>query len=386
MGEPRCDPCGEPHHLASPERRAFLTTLGGGLLAVLALQAGAARGSAGPLYVGCGLDEAGGHVAAGFDARARRLFEVALPDRGHDVAFHPSRPECVVFARRAGTFAVVIDLKRGVAIRRLDAAPGRHFYGHGVFSSDGRTLFTTENEIESARGLIGIRDASDGYREIGTYHSGGIGPHDVILMPDGATLAIANGGIRTHPDTGRAKLNLETMNPSLAYVGLTDGELMEAFHLAPGLHQNSIRHLARDARGRVGVALQYEGAKGARVPLVGIHEGGALRLFEPPAAIERRMRHYAGSIAFDAGGGILAVSHPRGSLVTFWDAGSGALIRHVELADGCGVAADPLPGRFVLTGGFGDVQAIDVGSGEVTPLEVQGAVTAWDNHLARHLG
>ena len=342
-----------------------------------------ARGSAGPLYVGCRADDDERYFATGFRADGRWSSTLPLPGRGHGAAFRPAPAQCVVFARRPGTFAVVIDLERGEAVRRIDAAAGRHFYGHGAFAPDGRHLFTSENDFAAGRGVIGIRDADDGYRQIGEFASHGIGPHEVALMPDGATLVAANGGIRTHPDNDRAMLNLDTMQPSLAYLDLASGRLQDAFGLAPDLHRLSIRHLAVNRDGVVAVAMQYEGSKRDRVPLVGVHAGGAIRLLDAPPAIERRMRHYAGSIAFDQSGRLLAVSCPRGNLITFWDAETGRLIDHVEVADGCGVAPADAPGAFVITGGRGDV----VGS---IPCWATGrrwrspgrAGTAWDNHLA----
>ena len=45
--------------------------------------------------------------------------------------------------------------------------------------------------------------------------SGGIGPHEILRLPGARLLAIANGGIHTRPDTGREKLNLDTMRPNL---------------------------------------------------------------------------------------------------------------------------------------------------------------------------
>ncbi len=70
-------------------------------------------------------------------------FSLPLPARGHAAAAHPSRAQAVAFARRPGTFAVVIDCAAGAEIARLKAPEGRHFYGHGVFSADGSQLFTT---------------------------------------------------------------------------------------------------------------------------------------------------------------------------------------------------------------------------------------------------
>ena len=207
---------------------------------------------------------------------------------------------------------MVIDIDRGEALRRIDAAAGRHFYGHGAFSPDGRYLFTTENDFQTGRGMVGIRDAEDGYRQIGEFASEGIGPHELVLMPDGGTLAVANGGIRTHPDNDRAMLNLDTMQPSLAYLDLASGRLRDMFGLAPRLHRLSIRHLAVNPDGAVALAMQYEGSKRDRVPLVGVHEGGDIRLLEAPPAIERRMRHYAGSVAFDRGGRLARGLLPAG--------------------------------------------------------------------------
>jgi uncharacterized protein len=362
-------------------RRAFLSSVAGGLLVALGFRAAAARGSAGPLYVGCRADDAERYFTTGFGADGHVVFDVPLPGRGHGAAFRPRVPHRVVFARRPGTFAVVIDIDRGEALRRIDATSGRHFYGHGAFSPDGRYLFTTENDFEAGRGMVGIRDAEDGYQQIGEFASQGIGPHELVLMPDGGTLAVANGGIRTHPDNDRAILNLDTMQPSLAYLDLASGRLQDAFGLAPRLHQLSIRHLTVNADGLVAMAMQYEGSKRDRVPLVGVHDGGDIQLMEAPPAIERRMRHYAGSIAFDRGGRLLAVSSPRGNLITFWDARTGCLIDQAEIADGCGVAPAEAPDAFVITGGRGDVVTIKAGQGGRAPINVAGQ-TAWDNHLA----
>jgi uncharacterized protein len=315
-------------------------------------------------------DEAERYFTTGFAADGRVVFDIPLPGRGHGAAFRPAPAHCIVFARRPGTFAVVIDLDQGEALRRIDAGAGRHFYGHGVFSPDGRYLFTSENDFEAGRGMVGIRDAEDGYRQIGEFASQGIGPHELVLMPDGATLAVANGGIRTHPDNDRAILNLDTMQPSLAYLDLASGRLRDAFGLAARLHRLSIRHLAVNRYGLVAVAMQYEGSRRDRVPLVGLHDGGVLRLLDAPPGIERRMRQYAGSIAFDDGGRLLAVSCPRGNLITFWDAEAGRLVDHMEVADGCGVAPSDAPGEFVITGGRGEVLRVAPGHDDRTPVVV----------------
>jgi hypothetical protein len=281
-----------------------------------------------------------------------------------------------VFSGGHAIDAAVIDADLLRSLHEIDAIEANVATGYHAI------LFTSENDFDVGCGVIGVRDANDGYRQIGEFASHGVGPHEVVLMPDGATLVVANGGIRTHPDNERAKLNLDTMQPSLAYIELASGRLRDAFGLAQRLHRLSIRHLAVNRDGLVAAAMQYEGGKRDRVPLVGLHAGGQIRLLDAPPAIERDMRQYAGSVAFDLGGQLLAVSCPRGNLITFWDARTGGLIDRVEVGDGCGVAPAHKPGAFVITGGRGDVLRVEPGRGEATPLVLAGlTASAWDNHL-----
>jgi hypothetical protein len=363
-------------------RRSFMLGAAGSLLVGLGLRAAAARGGPGPLYVACRVDEDGRYLTTGFRADGERLFDLPLPGRGHDLALRPDSPECVVFARRPGTFAVVIDVDRGVVVRRIDAAAGRHFYGHGSFTPDGRHLLSSENDYASGQGVVGVRDASDGYRQVGELPAHGIGPHEVVLMPDGRTLAVANGGVRTHPDHDRAKLNLDSMRPSLTYVEIASGRQQGTVQPPARLHQLGIRHAAVNARGLVAVAMQYEGSKRDRVPLVGLHDGDGLRFLEAPEKTQRRMRHYTGAIAFDRSGELLAVSSPRGDLFTFWDAALGTLIDQLTVADGCGLCAADAPGAFLVTGGGGEVVRVEPRSGARQPLTVAGTRgMPWDNHV-----
>jgi uncharacterized protein len=362
--------------------RRHLLLGSGALVAGLALRAGRARGAEGALFVSCRIDAETGHHLTGIDGNGRVRFDLPLPERGHGVAFRPGADEGLVFARRPGTFAVAFDPVAGVALRRIDAAAGRHFYGHGAFSPDGRYLFTAENDYEAGRGVLGVRDATDGYRQIGELASFGVGPHELLLMPDGATLVVANGGIRTHPERDRAKLNLDSMTPSLAYLDLADGRLRGDYRLPEERHQLSIRHIAVLGSGGVAIAMQYEGDIRDRVPLVGIHEGDRIRLLEAPAEVQAQMRQYGGSVAVDRGGGLIAVSAPRGNLITFWDAAAGAYLTSTMVADGCGVAPTEQPGAFLITSGQGQVMRFEPKSGRRTMLEPAGLPdSGWDNHL-----
>ena len=218
-------------------------------------------------------DDRGTYSAALFSLDGGDVRAVELPERGHDIALRPGSGEWVAFARRPGRFGVAVPTDGRQPIW-FHSKPDRHFFGHGVYSADGKLLYTTENDYQNAQGIIGVRDATDGYRQIGEFPARGMEPHDVALLADGRTMVIANGGIKTHPDSGADELNLPDMKPSLVYVDLATGDLVEEQILAPELHQLSIRHLALAAGDTVVFGCQYRGPEADAPPLLGFHRRG----------------------------------------------------------------------------------------------------------------
>jgi len=317
------------------------------------------------------------------DAHGQDLRTVALPDRGHSFAIDAARGRAVAFGRQPGFFALAFGLETGAA-EPLPLPEGRHFFGHGTFSADGALLYATENAYEEGHAVVGVYDASRGgrWRRIGEFDCAGIGAHEVVLMPDRRTLCVANGGILTHPDYGKRELNLDTMAPSLAYVDVRDGRVLETAALEPALHQLSIRHLALDAGGAVWFGCQYSGPAQDRPPLVGCHRrGSAPRLYAGPDDVLAGLRNYVGSVAADAGGRVIATSSPVGGLVAYWDSASGRCLGTTPIADGCGIAAAG-PGRFLVSDGHGAISETMTAG---VPRQVRGASStlAWDNHLRR---
>ncbi|WP_420558731.1 DUF1513 domain-containing protein [Roseovarius sp.] len=315
-----------------------------------------------------------GHFALyGLTDAAEVAFRIPLPARGHAGAGHPHRAEAVAFARRPGSFALVIDCARGDVVHRLTPPEARQFNGHGVFAEGGALLFTSEQASDTSQGYIGIWDANAEYHRIGEFPTGGTGPHDLRLMPDGATLVVANGGIATDP-TDRTKLNVDTMRPNLSYLSL-GGAVLEQVALSDDLHQNSIRHLAIRADGLVGFAMQWEGLPDSATPLLGLHRRGSTPvLASAPLADELAMQGYAGSIAFRGDGQEIAITSPRGGrLHRFTDDGDfrGALSR----ADICGLATRGA--GYLASDGLGGL----IGIGADGPRALDRIDCAWDNHI-----
>ncbi|MFO1202832.1 MAG: DUF1513 domain-containing protein [Tabrizicola sp.] len=303
----------------------------------------------------------------GLDAHGASLFQIPLPGRGHAAAAHPVRAEAVAFARRPGTFALVIDCATGSVRHRLSPPEGMQFNGHGAYSADGAFLMTSEVVAEGSEGRIGLWDTRS-YTRLADWPSHGIGPHEIKRLADGR-LAVANGGIQTDP-VDRTKLNIPDMRPNLTLLS-EDGALLDQVDL-PDLHQNSIRHLALQGD-TIAFAMQWEGDPTVPVPQLGLWTPGQAPILCPPKEAEAfTMKGYAGSIAATADR--ILITSPKGGAAMIFAADGSPVATHLR-ADLCGAAT--VAGGFVVTDGGGAVWAAD--DAGLAPLASN--PTQWDNHL-----
>ena len=333
------------------QRRAFLKAAGAGFAASLLPQSAEALARTDRVFATATQESPGRYGARVLSETGKLIANVDLPVRGHDVTYSPQAGRAVVFARRPGTFAVVFDPTGQAAPHTIASVEGRHFFGHGVFSPDGMLLYATENDFENSHGVLGIYDVAGGYKRIGEFQTYGIGPHEVILLPDGKTFAIANGGIETHPDYGRAELNLESMDPSLSFVDARDGHLVGQLRLASDLHMLSIRHMVVDAAGRIWFGCQFRGREGMP-QLVGYATlDGDIRLIALPETALASLGGYVGGLAVSGDLETVAVSSPVGGTIICIDASSATPISATVLQSTCGVATDAT--GFIATNGLG---------------------------------
>ncbi|WDR04137.1 DUF1513 domain-containing protein [Devosia algicola] len=358
------------------QRRAFLRAAGVGFVASL-LPAQTEALERADMVVASAIRTGTGHYGAALvSERGEVVSKLVLPDRGHDIVFAPDGGRGVVFARQPGTFAVVFDPAGNAAPLTLTSAAGRHFYGHGVFSPDGRLLYATESDFEAAKGVIGVYDGTSNYRRIGEFPTYGTGPHELLLMGDGKTLVIANGGIETHPDYGRAELNLESMDPSIVFVDTESGSLIGQVRLDAGLRQLSIRHMAIDGRQRVWFGCQYKGDQTDQPQLIGYATlDGVIELVELPGDLLSDLRNYIGSVAVSTDGGMIGISSPVGNLAVTIDAASRKPAVIKSIRNGCGLA--PQGTGFVASSGNGELLGL-AGS----KVADQTFDFGFDNHLA----
>jgi len=326
-------------------------------------------------FVSAHSDTKGQYFIAGVDAQGKKKFSLQVDKRGHGMAVNPASAHRAVYvSRRPGVELHQVNLANGQLISRMQAGADRHFVGHAYFSADGRYLFTPENHYQKGEGSISIRDGQS-LKVLDEMPSYGIGPHELHLLNGGKILVVANGGILTHPSQPRKKLNLDSMQSSLAYIDTQTGKLLSDYYLPD--QQQSIRHLDVGSDDTVVMGVQYQGLPNKSVPLIYRHMGE--QQLQPMLDYGwRGLKQYTGSVTFAGAGSLCVVSSPRAHKLTVWDISQQQLLKEYDLYDVCGVAWDK--SRFIVTTGAGFVYQLALPSLELSVLNKELGVK-WDNHL-----
>ncbi|AVR69549.1 MULTISPECIES: DUF1513 domain-containing protein [Pseudomonas aeruginosa group] len=331
-----------------------------------------------PLVLSARDDAEGQHYAVGYRLDGKRQFATRVAQRCHDIVQHPSLPLALFVARRPGTESYLIDLRDGRLLQTLVSQENRHFYGHGVFHQGGEWLYATENDTtDPGRGVLGVyRFDGERLQHSGEISTHGLGPHQVSWMPDGETLVVANGGIRTEAES-RVEMNLDAMEPSLVLMR-RDGSLLSRETLPQQM--NSVRHLAIGRDGTIVAGQQFMGDAHEHADLLAIKRpGGPFEAF--PVAEEQRlaMAQYTASVAIHDELRLVALTAPRGNRFFIWDLDSGAVRLDAPLPDCAGVGA--VRNGFVVTSGQGRCRFYDCQGERIAaqPLELPSGL--WDNHL-----
>ncbi len=324
----------------------------------------------------------GQHFLSKLDLDSGQLQQQLVPMRGH-AALAVDQDTVLLFGRRPAFESVRVDFKQA-RVERFKASHQRHFNGHGCLSVDRKYLFTTETDYAKQRGIIGIRDLSS-LKLIGEYLSYGLDPHDLQLLPDAKTLVIANGGLETHPDFGRRKLNLATMQPSLVYLDLSTGKKLAEYRLAD--RYLSIRHLTVSAQGEVALALQYEGHLYQQPPrsLVAWQAAGAeLKLLKIAPTELAQLRGYLADLVYDPQQQLLVSATPRGHCVSIWSTASESFVQALPLAEASGVSLGIEKNSFLVSNSQGGLFKLMPSSQSHYALHSLQAFPelTWDNHLS----
>ncbi len=340
------------------------------------------------VYLSAAKDTFGNHHAIAFSEKGNIVFSHPLPSRGHTLTANLAYRQLIAVSRRPETTIDIMTLK-GDFIERLKAGTQRHFYGHIACQTSG-TLYTTENNMNTGDGIIGVWEfCSEGYKKTKEYLSYGIGPHEILLSNDDRYIIVANGGVKTHPQSGRKKLNLRSMKPLLVIINASTGKLVHQLVLPEEQHLNSIRHITQSSSNIIYIALQNQSKSlENEVLLMQLDlETQHSSVFFIPHKIQSVLKGYIGSIALDRSEKFMMASAPKGDrLLLFYS--SGQFIDAIRINDVCGIAKSHLAGHFIATSGDGNTYTITVNermphtnvSVNIVKLKYHHSIQ-WDNHL-----
>lgn len=199
-----------------------------------------------------------GALVADWDSRTLAIrYAVPLPTRPHGLLAEADGGLLVLGARPGAWLLRCDGAGRVTQQVRVDEEGATRLNGHAVASAGGDALYTTETELKSGRGRIGVRDRLT-LRKRDEWDTHGIDPHQLLLDGKGH-LVVANGGVPRTPED--KKFDLHRMEPSLARLDGAGGRLLGQWRLDdPRL---SLRHLAwsrnlSEDDALLGIALQAE--------------------------------------------------------------------------------------------------------------------------------
>lgn len=273
----------------------------------------------------------------GQDAGAALVVSARLdvPTRAHGLCLEPGGTLLSV-ARRPGDWMLRWRVD-GQPIAWCWIEPDRAFNGHVLHSPDGRRLYTTETDLDTGMGLVGVRDAAT-LAKLAEWPTGGQDPHALVWLARAGrapALVVANGGIPTRAETGRVKLDRDRMDASLVCLEGATGAIDGLWRLED--RRLSIRHLAwHPTRHLLGIALQAEHddpGQRRRAPVLAVWDGIVLRTADASAV---PLEGYGGDIAATSAG--FAVSAPKVNRVALWSC-EGRWLDALPLPQACALAA-----------------------------------------------
>ena len=293
-----------------------------------------------------------------FHVNGKLKYKVELDHRAHDLALINSINQICLVSRRPNNKLTIIDLNQGKVKQEIIAPAGRHFYGHAAYNVFSKLLYVTENNYkynDNRAGVIAIYDPFNSYKRVGEINSNGIGPHEIKINSIG-NIVIANGGILTHPDYPRIKLNLTNINSNISIIDSNSGRLINVLQLHKSLKSNSIRHLDLDEEDNLFFACQnYSNNNKKQLPLIFSYYNKKISNFSVPYNIYKNIKNYSGSIKVSNLRNLIYVSFPKGNKVLIWDKNNFNFKSVVDIDDGCGIAVDGKNDQTYFSNGLGNI-------------------------------
>ena len=305
------------------------------------------------------------------------LLTFNLPKRGHGTTYSNQTSSFVLFDRSPGEYFLFNSLRRiSNKIIKVLAPEGIHFYGHGAFSNCGKKIFVTANDLTTLEGRILVYEVTDQIKLIDNISSYGIGPHEIVRIDGTDLFWVANGGLKTHPDTQGSILNFDSIQSSLTLLN-DKGDLIKSYQI-PG-HYQSGRHLSSKSDQIIIANQDKDFMPGVNRPIAHYVDNDQLLDLEVSSELYSKTKGYGASVCLDNKKKFAVITCPKGDLILLWDWIYHQMIHTFKAIDPAGVCFDTISNCFFITCGNGDILKLKADSKELTlfdTLDYQ-----WDNHV-----
>lgn len=320
-----------------------------------------------------------------------RTMTAVYPVQGHVVAVDRERHRGVLHTQSRDWFIgfdpETLDMT-GVSPPLADGFIGG---GHALHTSDGAALLTVERAPYGSYlgdptkhfGRVTVRDPET-LREVGRIGSFGVAPHDIQLLDDGSTVAIANYGSPA-PRNCNAGEPASTVEPSLTFVDLRNGQLLDKVVTPAGSPE--IRHFAAASKDELIVLRVDQGGPDVLSAALGFDPGpdetqrqGCSYIPAAPTMVERNQNEWVLndlaipkssalrqglSVAYDPARETFLATYPSTHTLLVTGARGKGRTRMIDLAAlglryPCGLALDHRAGRYFVAGAFGPVMAFSL--------------------------
>ena len=246
---------------------------------------------------------------------------VKAPVMPHSFLVHPTAEKTVVVIEKAGTKAAVCDFQAGKLQKLLQCPKEFEFYGHGVFSGDGKTLYVTRVERSTGIGHLVAFNAKT-YQEQGQVQVAPGGIHDSYLLSDKKTLLITSSGLQVsnYSPQGASVLKPRIEKSSLVHLDLETGKVKSKQFLDD--EDQAIGHFAvtPDEQKIVAITIPFvdgilsnvEKGKGGiyTAPM-----GGAFKRVEMPKDVQKKIHGELLSVAIDVEKDRFYATNPNGKML-----------------------------------------------------------------------
>lgn len=243
-----------------------------------------------------------GRVCA-FDVKSGDEMVIETPFYGHTVNQNAVHLEQVASIQKWGTLGAILNIKSKSIINFIHAVDSRMFFGHCLFSADGKTLVCTEANIDEKDGLLVLRSVPD-MKIIGQMSSYGKLPHECHSFNGGKTIVTAN----CHTEAGFG---------NVAWVDFQSGKLLKKVTFDKQNFAPSHMDMSHDGWFCFG-GRQYNKdpeRKDAKDLISFISPSGEVFIPKIPDDISKRSSGEALSISFVGKTGLVAITIPESNLL-----------------------------------------------------------------------